>query len=197
MDNLPENKNLPKGMLNVQGKQFSSQIVILALIIITLTVVGYYWTEKKKDQVSSPNLTPQALPRPFSGIIINVKNGELPENLPPDIVKEKDVQVLQSYYTRPFPYNNELTVFQVQSSFRFVSKKEPNENFILYSKYLKDNGWKIIDSKDKKDIKKLTAIKGPDQLNITISPSPATKETIVGLFNIHIGLYSELNKKIQ
>ncbi|MEK7212599.1 MAG: hypothetical protein AAB686_02900 [Patescibacteria group bacterium] len=185
MDNPQETQTLPK------NRQISPKIVLFVLIIVAVAVVGYYWVERQKNQI--PSITPPVSQKPLSRII-NVEGGGLPLNLSKDIVLEKDVQVLQGYYTRPFPYNKELTMYQVQSSFRFVSKNGPDENFVSYSKYLKANGWQITGSIDKKETKRLTAIKGPDQLNVTIDISPLSKETVVGLFNIHIGLYSALNK---
>ena len=172
-------------------KRWKLAIFLAAIVPVLAAAVllgfGYYQKYGKGWQKTTP--TPTPLSR-----IINVKSGELPENLPKDIILENSIQVLQSYYTRPSPYNKELTLYQIQSSFSFVSKKEPDENFASYSKYLKTNNWQITGSTDKEDVKRLTAIKGSDRLSISINVSPLSKETTVGLFNIRVGLYSELNK---
>ena len=169
----------------IKSSVFWLASALTAIVLVLIVFFGIYYNNKKTG--------PILVPTPTSNII-NVEGGELPENLPKDIVLEKDVRVLQSYYTKPFPYNKELTLYQIQSSFSFVSKKGLDENFTSYNEYLKDNGWQITGSIDKKDIKRLTAIRGPDRLSVSINISPLSKETTVGLFNIRVGLYSELNK---
>lgn len=168
---------------------------IILLVISTITVVvfvvlfgfGYY----QKYGKGWPRVTPA--PTSLSKII-NVKGDQLPENLPKDIVFEKEVEILQNYSTNPFPYNKELTLYQIQSSFSFVSKKGPDENFALYQKYLQANDWQTVNSRNDKDSKQLVAIKGQDKISISIKTNPSTKETIISLFNIHIGTYASLNK---
>ena len=175
----------------------------LAIFVIVLAIIGFgvvtynqksgfdKFVNQKDSFVAKPN------PPPAPKVeIVKLEANKIPDVFPRDIISEKDIQILQSYYTNPFSYNEEQTMYQVQSSFRFVSKKGLDENFISYNKYLKANSWQITGSIDKKDTKRLTAIKGPDRLNVTITTAPFTKETVVGLFNIHIGFYSELNKTL-
>jgi len=172
---------------------FSS--VVIGVVVLVVILVPYY--PHFRGFVLRTIRTPTPSPG-FLSKIIEVKGGELPENLPKDIILEKDIQVIRSYYTKPFPYNKELTIYQVQSFFSFFSKRSPEENFNSYNKYLKEKGWQVIDLKESKDTKIITAIKEkePNKLEIRISSYPGKEGmTIVSLFNIHIGLYAELNKK--
>jgi hypothetical protein len=174
--------------------QLSKKQLILFFVgfLVLIIVFLFYKYKQPKENILTPTSTTPKLEEK----IIHLSSKELPPYLPKDIVSEENINVLESYYTKPFPYNKELTLYQIQSFFSFVSSKNSKEQFDFYKNYFEKNKWQIIDLREDSETKRITAIKEkqPDKLTIIIGPNPQDKNTtIVSISNIHIGLYSKLN----
>jgi hypothetical protein len=124
----------------------------------------------------------------------------LPPGLPKDIAQERFVKVLKNSTSDPTTYNLAKdaggTIYQVRSSFNFVTRKSLDENFSLYEGYLKNNDWEITSTTNLPHYKKLEAIKGEtssDKITVTIKKDPSVDREVVELLNIHIGTWSSLN----
>jgi len=127
----------------------------------------------------------------------------LPPGLPKDIAQERFVKVLKNSTSDPTTYkspgNNAGTIYQVRSSFNFVTRKSLDENFSLYEGYFKNNGWEITSTINLPHYKKLEAVKGetsPDKITVTIKKDPSADREVVELLNIHIGTWASLNKTL-
>lgn len=174
------------------SKTFLKKLILFLILFLFIVIFLFYYKKSKikEEKIFTP-------PPKVESKIIRMEDDQLPPYISKDLVIEKDIKVLNNYYTKPFPYDQEMTMYQIQSVFTFESLKTVNESFELYKKYLKEKGWQISTSTEKENYKKITTIPGntgPDLLTITIQKGSSGKNSIVNLLNIHIGPYREINR---
>lgn len=177
----------PIGGLIGWRKALLIPLAIMGGAVLVAVLIFYYPQFKRLIIKSAP------APRP--GIeIITTESGKLPPNLPKDIVLDKDANILRGSYTQSFVFSEGGgRMYQVQSTLAFTTGKNTADIYSLYNSYLK-NGWEGITSLDKNGIKRLSAVKGPDKMTVTVSINSLTNQTTVDIFNLHIGTWASIKK---
>lgn len=156
----------------------SKKILVIVLVIIFAAIVFFSLTRKKQDQNTEQSNTQNNQQNESQNKTqLNFVDPEkLPEKFPADFPIEAGAEILQNY-------NND-SAESFQSTRRFVSKKNMQQNYDFYTKYLKDNAWEILASQNKTEVKSIFAMKGGTSVSATFSKN-ATGESVVDLsFNI-------------
>ncbi len=163
-------------------------IAIMGGAVLVAVLIFYYPQLKGLVIKTTPAPTPKIE-------VIATGSGQLPPDLPKDIILDKNASILRGSYTRPFVFpQGGGTIYQVQSTLAFITNKNTADIFSLYNSYLKNGKWEGITPLDENGIKRLTASKGQDKITITISKNFLTDQTTVDIFNLHIGTWSSINK---
>ena len=101
-----------------------------------------------------------------------VPGAQVPAGLPDNLPWEKGAAILQNFTATDPATGN------VQATRVYQSAKTPDDNFTVYQKYLKDNGWTVSSSINQPNIKNLSAAKASAHLDITITKTPDNKVTV-------------------
>jgi hypothetical protein len=148
-------------------------LYILVFAAVALAIGGYYYWSyyKYKARQTAVPTSLEMLDVPYDEIDPEVVPLRIPQNIP----LEKDAAVIANYV------DNKSEVFQ--STRKFVSKKSLEENYQIYSQYLKDWEWSIISQVDEKDLKYWSATneKYLGVLGITISRNANSGEVVVDI----------------
>jgi hypothetical protein len=173
MDNLPETKPTRQIFF-----------VLLGIAIVVLAVVGiYYWVQKNKSGGRTALSPASSQPSVVSGsstirhLPVNEPLGSFLGNIP--VEREN-----------PLLNTSQIIGNKEKVTYRFVSKKSPEENFEIYKKYLTDNKYTITNTVNQSDLKSLSAKNRFVSIDITMSINKQTMRsiveiTIVGLAIIH------------
>lgn len=162
------NINIRNKKLVVIGIIIPSIIVVLFLLFFNADLSFKSKTKKVKD-ISGPLLP--------SLSVTKIENDIIPEGFPANILLEKDGVILE---------NKSITSQDkpgiIQYTRKFISKKNLDENYVLYKNFLEKNNWNIV-SLDKKDsLGSLIAVDSNNtQLMITISKNSINGNVIVDL----------------
>lgn len=141
-------------------------ILLSILFLIGLSAACYlYFFNKNVEKVDN-----ESKERKIEYVV-----GKLPAGLPENLPLEKDV-VLARNENITSPQGTEI-----QGVRTYYSKKTVSENFEIYKKYLKDNGWYIAVEQNTKDFALLLAEKEGNKGNfkISISKNSITKDVSV------------------
>lgn len=147
------------------------------LAVILLAVIAVLAQQNAKKQINRSNPNPAAAVQstaPLKVTKTEVPAGQLPEGFLAGIPMEKGAAITQNYNALA-----ETGLFQATRV--FVTAKSLDANFTLYLGYLKTNSWKITNTVNLAQTKVLSASKGPENLQITISQNSITKVKTVDI----------------
>lgn len=131
-------------------------LIIFVLFIVVFSMkVGVKDADKEVEEIKIGDLQEK----------IDIR--ELPGDLPKDLPVEADAFIIRNEIVH---YNKSN---EVHSTRVYVSEKSTEENFLLFEKYLNNNGWKILAKLDQPDLKYLVAqnnkMEGVLQFNISLN----------------------------
>ncbi len=150
-------------------------VLVLAVIVwVALSRNGAKAPEPKgqtgQTQQKPAKEQPKAVP------VTSVPKDKLPEQFPSGITLEAGAEVTLNY-------NATNSAGNFQASREFISKKSASENFALYQKILKNDGWTITSTQENVAAGDLIfATKGANTLNIRIY-TDANKQVRVSINN--------------
>jgi hypothetical protein len=165
----------------MKNKSLYLLLGVLVLVVVVLVAVSKNRTAKAPAE--SPQAQSQQKPsseQPKAVPVQAVDVGKLPQEFPSDIPLEAGAQVTLNY-------NATNAAGNFQASREFISKKTVAENYALYQKVLKDNGWTITGTQENTPAGNLIfATKGENNLNIRIYTDPDKK--------IRVSISNEIKK---
>lgn len=147
-------------------------ILLGALFLIGLSVVCYLYFFDFSKKVEMTNTGPK---EPTIEYVVGKLPAGLPENLPLE-----DGVVLARNENITTPDSKEVQGVRI-----YYSKKTVSQNFEIYKKYLKENGWLVMVEQNSKDFALLLAEKEGDKGNFKISIS---KNSITGDVSVEINM---------
>lgn len=179
-----------------------NKILVILLVVLAVVAVGYLVFSSNKQiaqaPIKSPDQANKNLVQP--GVKTNepvastgqpekakvdvptvemVAKNELPKGFPGDIPLEAGAEITLNLNTIN-PIGGSLAVRE------FISAKTVAENYALYQKALKENGWKITSAQENTPLGNLIdAEKDKNKLNIRIYVD-AVKKVIVSISNMVI-----------
>lgn len=156
-----------------------NKTLVVLLVILAVVAVGYLVLsegQKVKEPVKSQNQTQDqsknqspAQPEKPKVNVQGVPKTELPKDFPSDIPLEVGAEVTLNF-------NGTNAKGELQASREFISKKTVAENYALYQKALKENGWNITNTiADAPAGSLIFAVKDNSDLNIRIYIDAANK----------------------
>jgi hypothetical protein len=146
----------------------------ILIVVIAIGVAGYYLFS---HYYSSKN--PEIV-RNHSFELTHSPIGEIPKNLPADIVQEEDIKILGSYTVAD-------KSDQVQETLKYSSTKNILTNHKLYEEYFTKNNWALNYNKtDESTYATLIAKKGIYTINVTISMNSEADRTNVDITETYI-----------
>jgi hypothetical protein len=152
----------------MQNKKFTLWAVVVLVVVLALVLVI---RSSKKPQSGTGN-------KPASGSLqvtkTEVPPGTAPQGFPADIPIEAGAKITQNYNATA---GNGL----FQATRVFDSSKSMDQNFAIYSDYLKSAGWTVVNTLNLSTTKVLAAKKGAANLQITIAQNTVTKVISVSI----------------
>jgi len=144
--------------------------IIIPIIIILIVAAGFgiYLFQKNKKII--PVSSPQNIEQPAAEKSQPQDSQEpqktdfgtdVPTDFPTDIPIESGAKVQQSYGLN-YAGQNQLSIV-------FLSAKTVQENYLVYSDFLKKQNWNILNTYDKPALSSLYGTKENNEINITIS----------------------------
>ncbi len=161
------------------GRKKKITLVVLIILLAAVAASGFYVAQKKHlfnlKPANKQAIQPAGREVPASltdaekygyadlhdKTVSYLKPESIPDIFPKDFPWEKNARILNNYM-QPKDTAGQFTR-------AFVSQKTAEENFTLFQKYFKDNGWKVLNSYDQKDIKLLTVKKDQFTANVSIN----------------------------
>ena len=150
-------------------------IPLLVLVLLVVAVVGAKFVYKKQPAAQSgqPKTESQQPSTGPSSVAVNpVPSAEVPQGLPDNIPWESDAAVLQNFTAK------DSATGKTQSTRVYVSSKTLDANFVIYQKYLQDNGWTVNSTVNQAAVKNLSATKSGARLDITLAKGSDGKITV-------------------
>lgn len=145
-------------------------VAVLAAAAGGLAIIKKSAKPKAPAQSSQQTSAPKLNPEDFSLKTLSV--GQIPAQLLalPKFPWEEGAVVLNSFEVLNKPTG------RLQSTRSWVTKKTLKQNYDLYKKYLKDNGWTLAADEIKGDYFSLISNKGQDRLDITMQNNSTSKQ---------------------
>ncbi|QQS22838.1 hypothetical protein IPM19_04405 [bacterium] len=112
----------------------------------------------------------------------NVDFAKLPDKFPEDIPLETDAKITQNY-------NSTTPEGHFQATRTFETQLTLAENYGIYEKFLKDNGWTIIATTNDPGYKMIAGSKDKQNIQVTIDENKGSSKTKTVSIS-----YSELKK---
>ncbi len=119
-------------------------LVVLSLLLGGVVVAGGYYIyayflHSFPFRIAEPKIQTSNTSQNIQNNVVVSHNiqGEVPAHLPPDLVQEKDVHVVDSYSALDKKTN------MYQQTYRYDSKNDIHTNIALYKNYLTKNGWSV------------------------------------------------------
>lgn len=143
--------------------------IFVVVLILFFFLYLYINLQKSTNIVTEEHLT-------VSPAVISNDNpkktnfGEIPSpDFPTNIPLEEGVKINQSY-SLDYIGQKQLTIV-------FMSMKTIKENYNLYADFLKKDNWNISNKYESKDLASLYAVKGQNEINVTISSNDSNTIT--------------------
>lgn len=148
--------------------------VIIALVILAAAVVAVSRSGSFKKLMPGPKdkLSGEQQPAPPPPEITQVPDNQLPQGLPKSLPLEPGAEILENSTIRQ-PGSGKTQATRV-----YVSGKTSEQNYSLFEKYLKDNGWQVLSSANYAETKSFSATKGTARLDIIVGSNPDGKITV-------------------
>lgn len=111
--------------------------ILIAVIGVAIIGLGYWAMVKKPGQFAQPKPGSQSVQKPAdvnSPTFTYTEPGEAPEGFPSAVPIEKNAKITDNF-SAVTPEGKKIAVRE------FVSKKTVAQNYELYKKFLKDNGY--------------------------------------------------------
>lgn len=158
----------------------------LALLLVVILLIAVYAVIRLRKPVTPAGLTStgQTSQQPDAKRQLQIEpmeDAQVPGGFPANLPWESGAKVLQNFQAKD-PSGNTAQSFRA-----FISDKSLADNFALYQKYLKDNGWTTVSSLDQTALKRLSATKGSSRLEITISHDSSFDKTVVNVSAMQLG----------
>ncbi len=159
-------------MKKIENKKF----VVGLIILIILSGVFIVYSIFGRSEVNRGLFTPITAPQNITVNKLNIN--KLPSAIPVNSLLEKNTLITE---------NDTITSIDkpgvTQYTRKFISKKSVDENYTIYKKYLKNNGWKILSSLENKNLRSLVATKADNSQRflITISENSVSHKVSVDL----------------
>jgi hypothetical protein len=153
-------------------------ILLLVVLVIIILILPKQWATKKLPASQPANKTATTTE---AGVKANVPSlvpvttlapAQVPKAMPSNLPFEKGAQILQNFEIK------DPTTGKTQSTRAYISGKTIDQNFTLYQKYLKDNGWTVTSSLSQPAINNLSATKAGARLDITIAKDAKGQVTV-------------------
>ncbi len=154
-------------------KYWAPLLILVLLVIITVAAKVLPKRQAVPNSASKPSASSQAQTPPPMPQVAAVPPAKVPPGLPANLPWEKGATILQNF-TAKDPVSG-----KTQSTREYVSAKSLDDNFSVYQKYLKDNGWTVVSGISQPTIKNLSAAKAGARLDVTISKTPDNKVTVI------------------
>lgn len=151
MDPIRTPAQIAPSVPDVSSRRFSP-LIVLALIIIVLGSVWYFWFVREKNRTEiAPGET-----------LVTAPTGKVIRGFPDFLLIEPDMTVESSYR---IDYENVS-----QPTVAYVSAKTIHDNVVAFRNYLEANGWDIVYAADEYQlpITFFYATRGMESVNITL-----------------------------
>jgi hypothetical protein len=153
--------------------RYAKVVVSLFALTIVMVIVSFVYLDVfervvpvQNTVVEPPKTVAVTEPRTDFGTTV-------PDDFPTTIPLEAGVVMNQSY-SLDYPGQKQLTAV-------FLSKKTMKENYTLYADFLKKDQWTITNPYEGKTLSSLYALKGKNEMNITISAGEAGSEVSISV----------------
>ena len=172
--NEQENKNMfakqksemPSSLQNNPNKN----IIGIVVLIVVLIAGGFFVYKNKSWKFRKENIIPKNVVTPQVTKVSEDKlQKEMPLGFPKDIPLNGKVKIIESY-NAAYAQNQNIK----QSTINFESKNTSKENYDFYSKWSKDNKWKVSSNSKQENLMSLYLQKNQTTLNITIIPKTSS-----------------------
>lgn len=160
-----------------------TKIIISLAVLVILVLAWFAFGHNSKignkagnnpSTQTSSSTEPTSSQTPLNVTKTEVPKNQAPQGFPADIPIEKGATITQNYNATA---DNGL----VQATRTFITKQTLDQNFTIYSNYLKNAGWSITNTLNLSTTKVLSAKKGDANLQITISTNSITKVNTVDI----------------
>src|SRR3990167_221186 len=164
-------------MENLKIKNLIIGALIILVIIAAVIFLSIYWRHYQK---SSKNFQVQSLMQvelEAQPKVYKPAKTDFGNKIPPDFIQEipieKKAKIEQSY---SFDYSG-----QKQLTIVFESEKTIEQNRKIYSDFLANNQWSVVNNYFDKKIASLYGLKENKEINVTISFDELAKKTNVSI----------------
>lgn len=152
--------------LMLRSKMNHKKIILGALLIIILLGITSFLVNKQKETQASVEEQKAPIALASSSPQKTDFGTGTPADFPTDIPVEKDAKVQQSYGLN-YAGQKQLTIV-------FSSIKTVKENYALYSGFLTNNNWTIVNKYESMNVTSLYCTKESSDINVTINGDTTT-----------------------
>lgn len=143
------------------GHFFKKTFLIILIFLILTIFVFYYYYKKTETNQQENNFTSTIL------YIQNFKNNKISPYLPKDILKEKEIDILENKLVVYEKNIQNQKIIETKSILKLISNNSKKNNEDFYINYLNQNSWEIE-----------KVIKSNPDYSILIGKKPQDKEVI-------------------
>jgi hypothetical protein len=158
-------------------KRISLLVIIVVLVVVLLALKNVNLkklvsTTPKNESAEIKGVEKETITP--SGVKVQTLSPEKePTAFPKNTPWESGAKVLSNYQTQ------NPTTGKTQYTRIFESAKTQTENYAIYEKYLKDEGYKILTAEDKADVKILFGVKGQETFAVDLIGKNVVKVSFV------------------
>lgn len=148
-------------------------LFLLGILITGTLFFTVYPKIKKLIFLKQPPRIPQQFISDKELKLIKVDNNQIPPEIPEDIFTEKNIIILEGYVAKGRG--------KTTSSIKFLSKKNLEENFVIYRRYIMEHNWILVNIFETENCKKISAHNGLKQqlLIVVICENNYTNQSLV------------------
>lgn len=145
------------------------KLLVLVVVLFCLLYVAVMLSNQSKERNNnSPDQAKAELPVKTNAL----PEDKLPDSFPTDFPVEEGAVVKENSISKS-------DTGATQSTREFVSKKTTTENINLYTSYLRNSDWEIVNQANESNYKLVRAKKGYQTIQISVKEDGLTGESIV------------------